>query len=307
MRGYGVPFVIINPTSGGGRAGRLWPKVAKELKKHIGAFHYEKTSEVGHARLLAQHATSAGHSPIIAYGGDGTIHEVVNGMIDAEKKPCPKLGILNVGTGGDFVKSLGFPKSLKEQIQILEEGKSTNVDLGQVDYTNGHGKTERRVFVNITDAGVGGLVVRHVQGIHKIFGRKLAYLVSTVRSYLSWKACDIEIETESTEILEKTIAVVIANGKFFGGGMPIAPKADLSDGYFEIIKIQSMNPFYIPFFLAFLYAGQLIRLPHVQSDRVKKMTLRSKNSVPLDIDGEPIGFLPATFTILPQQLQVISK
>lgn len=299
-------FVIINPTSGGGRAGRLWPKVATKLKKHIGAFHYEKTSGVGHARVLAQHATSAGHSPLIAYGGDGTIHEVVNGIFDTEKKPQPKLGILNVGTGGDFVKSLNFPKSLKEQIQILAEGKSTAVDLGQVDYTTENGKTESRFFVNITDAGVGGVVVRNIKGVPKIFGRKLAYLVSIVRSYLAWKACDIEIETEGTEILEKAIAVVIANGRFFGGGMPIAPKASLTDGYFEIIKIRSMPPAYIPLFLAFLYAGQLIRLPQVTSDRVQKIILRSKKSVPLDIDGEAIGFLPATFTLLPKQLEVIA-
>lgn len=299
-------FVVVNPVSGGGRGRRDWPKVQAELKKRIGTFEFEETTAIGHARTIATDAAQAGFSPVIACGGDGTIHEVVNGIWDAAVRPA--LGIISVGTGGDLIKTLQIPRKLTDQVRIVAGKRKRTIDLGRIEYTNREEKKERRVFVNIADAGLGAEVVRQLHRSRALFGRRLAYISSTLQSYLAWEPKRIRIVTDHPdEMTGKTLAVVVANGRYFGGGMPIAPRADPADGYFDLVVVGELNPVKVLLAIPLLYAGQLHRLDGVRSDRVRKVTLASEEPVRLDIDGEPIGSLPATFEILPGALEVLAS
>lgn len=308
-----IPFVIVNPTSGGGLGKRLWPKISGELQKKVGKFDFVETARIGHARTLAREAVHAGYSMIVAFGGDGTIHEVVNGLYDSSASHRPPLGILSTGTGGDFVKTLGLPLTLNQQIEILTKNRTRWIDLGHIEFINFESKKESRVFVNVADAGLGGEVVRILHQSRQTFGRCLAYLASTIKAYSSWSPMTLRITTDkdtkndlplSNKWPEKPLCVIVANGQYFGGGMPISPTSSLTDGYFDLIVVESMNPLLVPLALSLLYTKQFLRLPHVYSDRVKSVTLEGEGSTALDIDGESIGSLPATFKILPGALEV---
>lgn len=141
----------------------------------------------------------------------------------------------------------------------------------------------------------------------------MAYLTSTLGSYLKWDPREIQITTDHPDHLEnragwprRFLSVVIANGRYFGGGMPIAPTADLSDGFFDLVTVGEMGPMKALLAVPLLYSRQMIRLPNVHTDRAKRISLISERRVDLDIDGEPIGSLPATFEILPAALEVIA-
>jgi YegS/Rv2252/BmrU family lipid kinase len=300
-------FVVVNPTAGGGLGRRLWPQVAQDLKKKIGPFDFEETTSNGHGRFLAAEAAHAGYSLLIAFGGDGTIHEVANGIYEAASQRRPTLGILCVGTGGDLIKTLNIPKNLSDQIGIVSGKKTRLIDLGRVDYAN-KGKKESRIFINVANAGLGAEVVRRVHSSRKLFGRKLAYLSATFSSYLSWHPRKIALANNHQEMRadwpKKMYSVVIANGRFFGGGMPIAPSADPSDGLFDLIVIGELNPLLGGLAIPLLYSKQLHHLPNVRTDRVKRISLSSDEPVDLDIDGESIGSLPATFEIIPKALEI---
>ena len=304
-------FVVVNPKAGGGAGRLLWPRVAAELKKRIEGFDFEESTEMGHARHIAQEAAAAGYRLIIAYGGDGTIHEVVNGIWDscAAPKKRPILGMISVGTGGDLIKTLGIPKNLTEQVRIAAGPKTRKIDLGLVEYSTRRGKREKRVFINIVSAGLGGEVVRRLSRSRAIFGKKLAYLTATIESYIAWRPKKMTILTEhsSSEDVpwpQKPLVAAIANGRFFGGGMPIAPRANLSDGFLDLVTIGPIHPIKVPLAISFLYSQQISRLSDVHTDRVRNVSLTSEELVNLEIDGEPIGALPATFEILPAAVEV---
>ncbi len=302
-------FVIGNPKAGGGVARLFWPQACEELKNKLGPFDFEESTSIGHSQFIAQDAANAGYELVVAYGGDGTIHEVVNGIWRARTEKKPTLGIVCVGTGADLIKTLNIPKNISEQIKIIAGSKTRCLDLGQVEYTNRDGKKEKRVFINITSAGLGAEVVRRVGRSRAIFGRKLAYLTSTLESYVHWKPKKISIQTENKKtgelnFPEKPLIVVLANGRFFGGGMPIAPSADPTDGYFDFVIVGQFPSWKIPVVLSLLYFKQFHRLENVFHDRVRTVTLTSEESVDLDIDGEPVGTLPATFQVLPRSLNV---
>jgi diacylglycerol kinase (ATP) len=300
-------FVVVNPTAGGGAGHRLWPEAAQELRKRVGTFDLEETTAIGHAQYLAADAANAGYTLVIAYGGDGTVHEVVNGLMEGRTPEKPTLGILCTGTGGDFVKSLDLPGDLKEQVRIACGTRSRRIDLGQIRFVNATNEEETRYFVNIASCGISADVVRRTPRYRSVLGRKSAYLAATLDSYLHWSPKKITISTEHG-VLEnwpaKPTTVVVANGKFFGGGMPIAPGADPSDGYFDLVSVDKVPAYQVPLFLSLLYSRQIHRMKRVHHDRVRKVHLRSEGRVDLDIDGEALGSLPASFEIVPSALEV---
>jgi YegS/Rv2252/BmrU family lipid kinase len=304
-------FVVVNPESGGGRGRTLWPRAFQELKKRLGAFDFEESTAIGHAQVLAADAAKAGYTLVIAYGGDGTVHEVANGLMEADAPSRPAMGIVCVGTGGDFVRTLGIPSDLSAQIRIAAGTKSRRIDLGRARYAGLSGGVESRYFVNIASAGLGAEVVRRTPRFRSFLGRKPAYLAATLDAYLHWKPRKVTITTEhgsSSAVVwpDKPLIVAAANGRFFGGGMPIAPGADPSDGFFDLIAIGQFPAYQVPVALSLLYSKQIHRLKQVRHDRVRRVELKSDGRVDLDIDGEPIGSLPAVFEVLPSALEVKS-
>ncbi len=301
-------FVIVNPQAGGGRAGRLWPALSKVLKKDLGSFDSAETSTPGGGITLARKAAEKGFEAVIAFGGDGTIHEVVNGLHQAKGSRKPVLGILSGGTGGDLAKTLGLPHPLKEQIRVLAKGRTRWIDAGRITYRNPRGRNETRLFINAADAGLGGDVAGRIQKAKGLFGRRLAYLGATLQSYRHWKPERIRIEANPPlewQPPDRPLAVVVSNGCSFGGGMVIAPHADLSDGWLDLIIVAPLPVLQIPRMLTQLYLGRIEHVPGVQTARIWSLDLKSIEPVPIDVDGESLGTLPISFTVVPKAVEVL--
>src|SRR3989338_6117031 len=242
-KGYGgvsMPgtLIILNPTAGGGRAGRLWPRLESRLRQALGPFELMRTSRIGEATEIA--ARSDGSHLVVACGGDGTIHEVANGIL-SRKEPT-SLGILSIGTGGDLIKSLRIPSDLLGQIDVLSKGSEQAIDVGEIHYSTPVGM-KRRLFLNIADAGLGADVLRRLATTRSVFGRRLAYLSASLEAYRNRQPAKMTVTLDGKKIWEQsTLIAVVANGRSFGGGMQIAPAADLRDGLFEIVLMQDLPP-----------------------------------------------------------------
>ena len=293
-------LIILNPTAGGGRAGRLWPRLESRLRQALGPFELMRTSRIGAATEIA--ARSDGSHLVVACGGDGTIHEVANGIL-SRKEPT-SLGILSIGTGGDLIKSLRIPSDLLGQIDVLSKGSEQAIDVGEIHYSTPVGM-KRRLFLNIADAGLGADVLRRLATTRSVFGRRLAYLSASLEAYRHRQPAKMTVTLDGKKIWEQsTLIAVVANGRSFGGGMQIAPAADLRDGLFEIVLMQDLPPRWLPVVIPSLYLRQAHRLPQVKIFRGRKVTLEAEAPVFLDIDGELEGSLPCEFQILPDRLKV---
>lgn len=296
--------IIINPTAGGGRSRRLWPRLEKPLRDHFPDLKIFWTEGPGDARKIA--AAQKDAEQIIACGGDGTIHEVANGILEngGATGRSPLLGILSLGTGSDLIKSLGIPSNPMRQMEVLLGSHETRIDVGEMEYAVGKGR-EKRFFLNIADAGFGADVLRRLGNSRSLWGRKLAYLLATLRSYIHRKPTEMTITADGKPVWsEKALLVAVANGKSFGGGMQIAPQAELHDGLLDLVILRDLPSRWLPIALPSLYLKKIAALPQVQIQRAKRIEISSKEEVFLDIDGERIGSLPVTFKIHPASLRV---
>ncbi|HEV7905580.1 MAG TPA: diacylglycerol kinase family protein, partial [Pyrinomonadaceae bacterium] len=156
-----LPLVIVNPASAGGATGRAWPRVASDLRAHFGAFNCAFTERAGDARVIAAREAAQGRSLIVACGGDGTISEVANGIL--ESGADAELGILPSGTGGDFKRTLRIPARVADASRALRSGRSVHVDVGRVEFQDRAGATAQRYFLNVASCGMGGEVIRRVE------------------------------------------------------------------------------------------------------------------------------------------------
>ena len=273
------------------------------------------TQAPGDATRLARAAVTNGAEVVVAVGGDGTIHEVANGFFDGERavRPEAALGVLPFGTGGDFRKTIKVPRQLEDAGRVLARGRRQTIDVGSLSYRKGgaRGAPERRLFVNIASFGIGGLVDQIVNTSSKMFGGRVSFLMGTARAALRYKNQRVRMvfDGDEEQFVEATINnVAVANGQYFGGGMHIAPEAQLDDGQFDVVTLGDLSP------MDFLrdghrvYRGAHMGMSKVSFRRAKKVEARpvdANEDVLLDVDGEAPGALPATFTVLPRAIDLI--
>jgi YegS/Rv2252/BmrU family lipid kinase len=307
--------VIVNPKSANGSLGKRWPEVQKTLRREYGSFEHVLTERPGDGSRLASEALRGGASTVIAIGGDGTIHEVVNGFFEGGKaiKPDAALGILPFGTGGDFRKTAKIPKDLAEAAHVLKNGKPRAIDVGRIEYRRSgpQGERESRYFVNIASFGVSGVVDEIVNTGSKMLGGKLSFFLAGARAGFRYKNKKVRMvfDQKEDDALETRInCVAVANGRYFGGGMFVAPDAELDDGTFDIVTIGDLTTFEYMTSGLRIYKGTHLSLPKVsvrRAARVDALPVNPDDEVLLDIDGENPGSLPATFTLMPRALQVV--
>lgn len=302
-------YVLLNPAAGGGRAGRLWPGLEQRLTQVLGKFRLLRSNGPGDIETLAEQAVRGGCHRLIVCGGDGTLHEAVNGLYRCGAAPKPVLGIIPLGRGSDFAKTLSLPKAIERQIEVIRAGMQREIDLGLATFQK-NGSTKTRVFLNMADIGFGADVLKDAASLPKFYGR-WAYPISVLRCYRTWKERKVcfslktpEGNTESWSM--NLLCAVAANGRFFGGGMPIAPRALPNDGLLEVVALPKLPLFCLPLALPFFYGGGIHWLPNVKRVRAVSLTVTSEKpeSVAFEMDGEPGGSLPVTVTILPRSLSV---
>jgi YegS/Rv2252/BmrU family lipid kinase len=310
-----LPLVIINPTSARGRTGAMWAGVASDLRAHFGAFQPVWTKAAGDARRIAREESARGRRFIIACGGDGTINEVANGIIESGANA--ELGILPSGTGGDFRRTLNIPTNARDAAFALRTGRTRRIDVGQVIYTNHDGATEQRYFLGVASAGMGGAVIEEVKAedntwlpvsASRILGGKLFFAAATLRTTMSFEkpTLSISLDDKRAHTL-KIVNLCIANARYFGGGMKIAPHACLDDGLLDIVAIGDLDRATILTRAPRIYQGTHLSMEMVHHATARRITVRPANEneiVKIEVDGELVGRLPATFEIVPGALLV---
>lgn len=309
-----LPLVIINPQSASGATRDAWPKIASDLASELGGFEPRFTKAPGEATELAAAAAQNGRL-IIACGGDGTISEVANGILlsggDAE------LGLLPSGTGGDFRKTLGIPARTQDAAKILRGGRTRTIDVGRVTYTNDGGDHESRYFLGVASFGMSADVIAKVKqggpewlparGPRWLNGR-IVFSFAMAETALKNEASKVIVQLDDHPEQRMTVAnLCIANARYFGGGMKIAPNAKLNDGEFDVISVGDLGTAKILGNAPRLYTGSHLGIDDVGHALAKKVLVRPvdpQQRIGLDIDGELPGYLPATFQIFPEALRV---
>lgn len=310
-----IPVVIVNPESAGGATRSAWPQLASELATHFGAFRPEFTKNTGEGIELAARAARAGARLIIACGGDGTISEVANGILSAGSDA--ELGILPSGTGGDFRKTIGIPGRAAGAARIIREGQTRSIDVGKITFTNDQGELESRYFVGVASFGMSADVIARVKeggpdwlptrGPKWLTGR-LSFGVAMLQTAAKKSATRVVVQLDDDAARHMTVAnLCIANARYFGGGMKIAPNAKLTDGKFDVISIGDLGAAGILANAPRLYVGAHLSMPevgHALAAKVFARPVEVNQSVEVEVDGEIPGRLPATFQILPKALRV---
>jgi diacylglycerol kinase (ATP) len=309
-----LPLVIINPESAGGATRDAWPGIASDLSSHFGAFNRAFTRKSGEGIELAAEAARKGTKLIIACGGDGTISEVANGILASGKDA--ELGILPSGTGGDFRKTIGIPTRPRDAARILSEGITRQIDVGRVTFTKVDGENDTRYFLGVASFGMSANVIERVKGgpqwlptrAPKWLSGRLSFGVSMLQTAAQSSATRVVVQLDDNHERHLTVAnLCIANARFFGGGMKIAPEAKLSDGQFDVITIGDLGPLKILTNAPRLYLGAHLGMKEVRHELASKIVARpavNDAEIILEVDGELPGRLPATFQIVPSALRI---
>jgi len=308
-----LPLVIVNPRSAGGATYENWAAIASDLRTHFGPFKVEFTKGPGDGTKIAKTNAEAGVPFIIACGGDGTIHEVANGILQSDKDA--ELGILPSGTGGDFRRSLEIPDDPREAASSLKKGKTRTIDVGKITYQNFKDKTESRFFLNITSFGLAAAIIERVKTstslewmpLDAVRG-KASYALSMLQELVELETTKFRVKIDDLpERKLTTVNFCVANARYFGGGMMIAPKARLSDGFFDVINIGDIKTAKVILNAPTLYFGKHLSLPEVKTKlarRVEAHPLDPFDNINIEIDGELPGKLPAVYEMIPNALKI---
>jgi len=304
--------VIVNPKSQGGRLGKRWPELAEILTRQ---FPYEvvHTSGPGDATQLARIALRGGSERIVAIGGDGTINETMNGFFEGGVAIAPEasLAIIPFGTGGDFRRTLGLPPEPADAARVIAANVRKKIDVGKLELTGHDGTPVLRMFINIASFGISGHLDRMINEGGKKLGR-IGYFTTGFRASLSYKNQRVQLrfDGKAADRVEVTAYnVAVANGKFFGGGMKIAPDAELDDGKFDITVVGDLGIVeLLTKFARQVYSGAHLRTKGVTTRRgriVEAEAVDVGDKVEFDVDGEHLGRLPARFELVPRALWVV--
>ena len=303
--------VIVNPESNQGRTKKRWKRIKEALKSFLKEFKYEFTEKPLQAVEISRSAIKEGIELIVGVGGDGTINEIANGFFEQEKPINPEtaLGIIPSGTGSDFSKSLHIPLGLRNALRVITQAPSNRIDIGKVTYRNHSASEVDRFFLNVSDFGIGGEVVYKMnqERMEKKASSYFKCLVSTFMSYTN-KKLNISVDGEELPVDEYMVGA-IANGRIFGKGMKVAPEASLDDGMFDLVLVRKMKK--LEFFrnIFRIYTGTHLSHPKISLIRGTKIEVAPadmEERILIEVDGEQVGSLPATFEILPQRLLVKS-
>ena len=308
-----MPLVIVNPKSAGGSTKDSWLGIASDLRAHFGAYNVAFTKAAGDGVTLAKQACESGRTFIIACGGDGTINEVANGILQSGVDV--ELGVMPSGTGGDFRRTLDMPQSPREAARALREGTTKLIDVGRVTFQSHYDETITRYFLNVSSFGLAASIIGRVKStkaldwlpLGSVRGRA-SFALSTLQEVVGVDYMTVKVKIDDgDEKLLNTVNFCVANARYFGGGMKIAPDAKINDGFLDVINIGDIRTAKIILNAYTLYAGTHLDLKEVKCTLAKRIEVSPAAKdveIHLETDGELPGKLPAIFEVVPDALRV---
>jgi diacylglycerol kinase (ATP) len=293
--------VIVNPAAQNGAAGKRWPRLAARAGELGLDLEPVFTEAPGHATELARAAAAAGRELVCALGGDGTVNEVVNGIAGRDDV---ELAVIPRGTGWDFVRTYGIPRRLENAVQVALHGRTRTIDLGRARYRSWDGSDGESLFANIASAGMSGAIAKRSNESSKALGGKVSYLWATLAVFSRWRSDEVRVTVDGEERHGRMHDVVVANGRYFGGGMKICPEAEPDDGFFDVLLIGDLTKRDLLLTLPKTYRGKHLPHPKAEVLRGAVVELETPEPLPVELDGEQPGTTPARFEVVPQTLRL---
>jgi diacylglycerol kinase family enzyme len=254
-------------------------------------------------------AAAAGTLLVVTVGGDGTVHEVVNGLFCAtpDHRPRCELGIVNCGTGSGLADSLGLPRTLEDQLDLLTLPHGVIIDVGRVAYRDATGRAAERWFASECQLGIGSAVNGALGFPAKRFGGRIAFGAAALQSALRHRASSLDVSYNGTgPVTLPLLGLAIGNGHICAGGMRLTPGARLDDGVFDVLAIHDMRlPTRLVNFPR-IYGGSHVPSPHFSVHRTSRLRITAEPPVPVSADGECLGFTPCRISLMPAALRIRS-
>ena len=286
---------LVNPASANGSTGRRWPELARRAAAAglEGATLFSERQ--GHLAELAREAALDGAELLVVVGGDGSVNEVVNGLAGLGRQPA--VAVVPRGTGWDFSRTFGIPRKIDDAVQIALQGDVRTIDLGRASYRAWDGSDATAWFANVASAGMSGAIAKRANETTKALGGKASYLWATFAVFSGWEATEIEVAVDGERRAGPMFDVVIANGRFFGGGLEICPDAEPDDGLFDVLTIGDVTKRDLVQTMPKMYRGTHLPHPKAELLRGSSVTVTSETPLPIELDGEQPGTTPVTFEV----------
>ena len=291
----------MNPASGGGATGRRWPEIAHRAAALGLVGDALLSEEPGHLAELARQAVREGASTLVVVGGDGSVHEVVNGMAEAEGV---ELAVIPRGTGFDFARTFGITRKLDAAIGTALSGDVREIDLGLASYRSWAGGEGRSYFANVGSAGISGAIAKRANETSKALGGRISYYWATLSVFAGWQTGEMRITVDETRRSGKMIDVLVANGRYVAGGMMMCPDAEPDDGVLDVLVIGDVTKRDLLFTLPKTYRGRHLPHPRLELLRGRTVTIDADEPLPLELDGEQPGTTPVRLEVVPRALRL---
>lgn len=279
-------LIIFNPTAGRGRASKSWPQIEEALEASLGGSMEVATTEgPGHATELAAKASGNGFNMVLACGGDGTIHEVINGL--GGQNGSPPLAIVPAGTGNDFARTLGIPLDSVKAASGLARPRLTHIDLGKVG---------DRYFANVGGVGFDAEVAAEVNKAGRLLRGAVPYVWAVLKKLFTYSATDLTVYLDDERLDRRALLVAVGVASYYGGGMKILPGADVQDGLLDVCIAGDVSKLATVVLLPKLFSGSHIHHPKIEMRRARTVRVEGPEHLHVHTDGEVIGHLPITFS-----------
>lgn len=305
-------LVIVNPQSANGSTGRRWRRLEPRVREALGAVDIEHTRGRRDAERLAREAVRAGVERVVVAGGDGTLGEVTSGLLGADLGGYAEIGLLPLGTGSDFARSLGIPRDPDAALGVLRSGNARRVDAGRLTCRGPDGAPRTAYFANVASFGISALIDEIVNETTKVLGGGVSFLLGTVRAILRYRSARVTVAVDGETVADEPVVLVAAaNGRFFGGGMKVAPESRLDDGLLDVVVVPDLPVRELLAKLPKIYRGTHLADSATRWQRGRVIEASAEpagagaEGVRVELDGEPLGTLPARVEVLPGALAVV--
>jgi diacylglycerol kinase (ATP) len=303
---YGPLTVIVNPHAGKRHVGQEIPELERTLLARELPYTLLRTEGRGDATRFAREAIEAGSRYLVAVGGDGTVHEVVNGMMGSDGEPIASdvvLGVVAAGSGCDFIRTFGLPGDASRACYHLTGDNTYPLDVGRVTYATVGGDTDSRYFVNVAEAGLGAAVAGRAERMSPRLGQS-KYFFAFWLTMPTFKLANVRIEADRKTYEGPAYLIVVGNAQYYGGGMKISPRSYPGDAVLDVLVFKGPKTDSFTF-LPKIYRGEHIPHDHIEEFRVKRaLTIEAERPLPIEADGEILGSTPATFEVVPHAIRM---
>lgn len=301
-------FVLVNPAAGGNKAGKIWPVLKQQLIDEPVDYEYRVSKNSADAIELIQHAVELGYRHFIAVGGDGTFNLLVNGIFRHAPGKTSEyvIALIPVGTGNDWIRTAGIPRSPKTAIQLISQSKTKMHDVGKITFVNDQ-KTEIKHFINMAGFGFQGLIASRIEGVSSTIKKgAFAFVLGILDALFRYKVTWVSIDADGWRIEDHIYNMSIGIGRYCGGGMKMAPDALTNDGLFDVTMVKAISKPEVIMNIPGLFSGKFVKNRKVLRQRSQQLKIESTPMMPVECDGEVVGFGNAHVVILKDAIMVIA-